>query len=55
MEGVEQEATRAMADAAKEGFQRPIKPGEAAIEVHDDSGPVMRVRFTVEIERLRKQ
>ena len=55
MEGVEREATQAMADAARESLQRPIKPGEAAIEVRDDSGPVMRVRFTVEIERIRKQ
>lgn len=55
MEGVEREATQAMADAARESLQRPIKPGEAAIEVRDDAGPVMRVRFTVEIEYLRKR
>ncbi|UFW46394.1 MULTISPECIES: DUF6894 family protein [Bradyrhizobium] len=55
MEGVEREATQAMADAARESLHRPIKPGEAAIEVRDDTGPVMRVRFTIEIERLRKQ
>ncbi|SFK21483.1 hypothetical protein [Bradyrhizobium sp. Gha] len=42
MEGVEQEATRAMADAAKESLQRPFKPGEAALEVRDDSGLVLR-------------
>jgi len=55
MEAVEREATQAMADAARESLQRALKAGEAAIEVRDDSGPVMRVRFTVEIERLRKQ
>ncbi|WP_439370911.1 DUF6894 family protein [Bradyrhizobium sp. DASA03120] len=53
MDGVEREAAQAMADAARESFQRPIKPGEAAIEVRDDSGPVMRVRFTVQIERIK--
>ncbi|MBB4366153.1 hypothetical protein GGD66_007939 [Bradyrhizobium sp. CIR48] len=55
MDSVEREATQAMADAARESLQRPIKPGEAVIEVRDNIGPVMRVRFTVEIERFRKQ
>ncbi|MDA9405236.1 DUF6894 family protein [Bradyrhizobium sp. CCBAU 45389] len=55
MEGVEREASRAMADAARESFQRPTKPGEASIEIRDDFGPVMRVQFTVQIERLRRQ
>jgi len=55
MEAVEREATQAMADAARESLQRALKAGEAAIKVRDDSGPVMRVRFTVEIERLTKQ
>ncbi|MCP3395367.1 hypothetical protein NLM27_42355 [Bradyrhizobium sp. CCGB12] len=53
MEGVEYEAARAMADAARESFHRPITPGESTIEVRDDLGPIMRVRFKVEIERLR--
>ncbi|WFU74987.1 MULTISPECIES: hypothetical protein [unclassified Bradyrhizobium] len=44
-----------MADAARESLQRPFKPSEAAIEVRDDLGPVMRVRFRIGIERLRKQ
>ncbi|SDK12014.1 hypothetical protein SAMN05216338_10902 [Bradyrhizobium sp. Rc2d] len=44
-----------MADAAAENFQRPMKPSESSIEVRDDSGPVMRVRFTVEIAGIRKQ
>lgn len=55
MEGVEREATRAMADAARESFDRPVELGEATIEVRDDSGPVMRVHFTVRIEHVRKQ
>jgi len=55
LEGAEREATHAMADAARESFKRPIKTSEASIEVRDDFGPVMRVRFTVAIERLRKQ
>ena len=55
MGAVEREAARAMADAASESFQRPIKPSESSIEVRDETGPVMRLRFTVEIERLRKQ
>lgn len=40
-----------MADAASENFQLPINATEASIEVRDDTGPVMRVRFTVEIDR----
>ncbi|QOG17924.1 DUF6894 family protein [Bradyrhizobium sp. SEMIA] len=55
MEAVERAAARAMADAAAENFQLPVKSSEASIEVRDDAGPVMRVRFTVEIERLRRQ
>ena len=55
MNAVEQEAIQAVADLARHSFQRPIKPAEIAIEVRDDAGPVMRVRFTIEIERLIKQ
>ncbi|WP_416207715.1 MULTISPECIES: DUF6894 family protein [Bradyrhizobium] len=55
MDAVEREAARTMADAAAENFQLPIKPSEASIEVRDDAGPLMQVRFTVEIERLRSQ
>jgi hypothetical protein len=53
MEAVEREATQAMADAARESLHRPIKPSEAAIEVRDDTGPVLRVRFTIDIARSR--
>ena len=55
LEQVEREAARAMADAAADSFQRPVKPSESSIEVRDESGLVMRLRFTVQIERLRKQ
>nr|WP_283842819.1 hypothetical protein [Bradyrhizobium sp. BR 10261] len=44
-----------MADAAADSFERPVKPSESSIEVRDESGLVMRLRFTVQIERLRKQ
>lgn len=42
-----------MADAAASNFERPIRASESSIVVRDDNGLVMRVRFTVEIERLR--
>lgn len=44
-----------MADAAASNFERPIRASESSIVVRDDNGLVMRVRFTVEIERLRGQ
>lgn len=46
---------RAMADATRESLERLVAPGEATIEVRDDAGPVTRVRFTVAVERIRKQ
>ncbi|MBC9879830.1 hypothetical protein G8O24_21045 [Bradyrhizobium sp. INPA01-394B] len=55
MEAVEREATEAMADAARESMQRAIKPRETTIEVRDEFGPVMRVRFSVEVEHVRTQ
>ncbi|MBR0915438.1 DUF6894 family protein [Bradyrhizobium japonicum] len=55
LEQVEREAAQAMANAAADSFGRPVKPSEASIVVRDDAGPVMRLRFTVDIERLRKQ
>ncbi|WP_375166947.1 hypothetical protein [Bradyrhizobium sp. CCGB20] len=55
LEAVEREAAKAMADAAASNFERPIRASESSIVVRDDNGLVMRVRFTVEIERLRGQ
>jgi hypothetical protein len=52
---VEREAARAMADAASDSFDRSIKSRDSSIEVRDNLGPVIRVRFVVEIERLRRQ
>ena len=55
LEDVEREAAQAMADAAADSFERPIKSVESSVQVRDDTGVVLRVRFTVEIERLQKQ
>ncbi|MCA1470032.1 hypothetical protein I6F09_19235 [Bradyrhizobium sp. IC3195] len=55
LEQVEREAARAMADATADSFERPVKPSRSSIEVRDDSGPVMRLWFAVEVERLRTQ
>jgi hypothetical protein len=55
LDQVEREAARSMADAVADNFDSPnIKTGESAIEVRDNLGPVMRLRFTVSIERLRQ-
>ncbi|MCP3442341.1 DUF6894 family protein [Bradyrhizobium sp. CCGUVB14] len=55
IEAVEREAAKAMADAAADRFERLVQPSESSIEVRDDQGLVMRVRFTIQIERLRQQ
>lgn len=54
MDAVETEAKQAMVDAARETLVGPIRAGETAIEVRDDVGHVMRVRFEIAIEIDRK-
>ena len=51
---VEQEATQAIIDAAREALVRRTRPGETAIEVRDEIGHVMRARFNIAIEITRK-
>lgn len=52
LEEMKREASEAMADLAKD-----VLPGSVgctlAIEVRDDSGPVLRVNFAFEIEHIR--
>ena len=55
IESVLEEAARSLADMARDavqtdrdGTRRPM-----AIEVRDDSGPVLQARFTFEVERQR--
>jgi hypothetical protein len=54
LEAVQAEASRAMADAIREKLERPIRAGEAAIEVRDEIGHVMRVRLSIEMKIERK-
>jgi hypothetical protein len=51
------EAARSLADMARDTIAKgPNGSCHAmAIEVRDDIGPVLQVRFTFEIDRLRKQ
>jgi hypothetical protein len=43
-----------MADAIREMSRWPLKAGEISIEVRDDKGQVMFIRFAIEIEMGRK-
>jgi hypothetical protein len=54
MQRVQEEAARSLADMAREAVVR-LDGNEThmAIEVRDKGGPVMQVRFTFEIARLR--
>lgn len=38
-----------MTDAMREVLRWPITPGETSIEVRDDKGQVMCIRFAIEI------
>lgn len=53
---VQEEAARSLADMARDVVV--MSDGKAAhdmaIHVRDDDGPVLQVRFTFEIDRLRK-
>jgi uncharacterized protein DUF6894 len=52
LRAAEKEAFQALADAVKDAFTRPLGHlSETAIQVRDESGPVMRVRFAIDIER----
>jgi hypothetical protein len=54
LRAVQLEAARALADLARETLQDTISGGHhyMAIQVRDDIGPVMQVRFTFEVETV---
>jgi len=56
LQQVQEEAARSLAGMARDAVVR-LNGSEGhrlAIEVRDDSGPLMRVRFSFEVDRLRK-
>jgi hypothetical protein len=55
IEAVQEEAARALADMARDAIRaRSNGSGhQMAIEVRDQAGPVMQVRFTFEVHQLR--
>lgn len=57
IERVQEEAARSLADMARDAARHIAQDGNAhhmMIEVRDDDGPVMQVRFTFDINRLRR-
>jgi hypothetical protein len=56
LRAVQAEAAKSLADMARDavhGFPPPFGQHKMAIEVRDDMGPLMQVKFTFEIEKLR--
>ena len=53
MQAVQEEAVRSMAHAARDAVlgQSTGLLAHMSVEVRDDDGPVMRVRFSFEIDR----
>jgi hypothetical protein len=48
---VQDEAARSLADMARDAVRMNASNQSMAIQVRDDEGPVMNVRFSFEIER----
>jgi len=55
MHRVQEEAVRSLAEMAKDAARKPHGGVDhhMAIEVRDDTGPVLQVNFRVQIDRLR--
>ena len=56
LRAVQAEAAKSLADMARDAVRSyPLSVGrqDMAIEVRDEIGPLMQVRFTFEVERLR--
>ena len=53
MEAVQEEAARSLADMARDASRRPHNGAghQMAVEVRDDTGPVLQAKFTFQIER----
>ena len=55
IEAVQEEVARTLADMARDAIRRPTDGAgpQMSIEVRDDAGPVMQVKFTFEVHQLR--
>ena len=55
MEAVQEEAARSLADMARDASRRPHNGAghQMAVEVRDDTGPVLQAKFTFHIERVK--
>ena len=56
LRAVQAEAAKSLADMARDAvhsFPPPFGHHKMAIEVRDDMGPLLQVKFTFEVERLR--
>jgi hypothetical protein len=54
---VQEEAARSLAKFARDAARRATQDGKAhrmGIEVRDDSGAVMQIRFTFDVRRFRR-
>lgn len=49
---IQDEAARSLADMARDAVRMNASSQNMAIQVRDDTGPVMNVRFFFKIERL---
>ena len=54
LQRVQEEAARSLADMARDAQRFDGSAHEMAIEVRDEAGPVLQVRFMFGIDRLRK-
>ncbi|MEY9161844.1 DUF6894 family protein [Bradyrhizobium japonicum] len=55
IEKVQEEAARSLADMARDAVRTPGDGGhQMSIEVRDDGGPVLQLKFTFEVARRRQ-
>ncbi|NOJ43116.1 DUF6894 family protein [Bradyrhizobium australiense] len=56
VEAVQQEAARSLADMARDAVMKRHNgaASDLAVDVRDENGPVLHVKFTVEIDRHRR-
>jgi uncharacterized protein YfcZ (UPF0381/DUF406 family) len=54
IEKVQEEAARSLADMARDAIRARGVAHEIAIEVRDDSGPVLQAKFTFEVDRRKR-
>jgi len=56
LERVQEEAARSLADLARDNVRRALDGGgdSVAIDVRDDDGPLLQLKFTLDVRRLRQ-